>query len=175
MRRHQAGILLPGMLLVIAGLGLTAAMSTGKWAPSPLELVAGLIFGLGISLLPKYFVYDKVEHGLLLVGGFVLVGAVVAAVIWAVAPPIDVGYIWAPALIVAGGAWVLVWAVGRQRGALLPGLSMIVAGGIGLAYGLDAFPSGFIASVATYWPGILVVAGVIAFLSAFRRRYADSD
>ena len=163
--RHgtMSGAWIGGLVLVALGVFLLI----GRWIPDAGQYA---VLAIGLVLLIVFFATD--EYGFLVPGG--IVSGIGAGI------PLSVAYAGQLGgglfLLSMGGGFLLVWVLAllfrlpeRHPWPLVPG---VVLGTIGAALAAGERGQGVADAVATGWPVILVLAGLVLLAGSFRRRSA---
>jgi len=155
-RRSQISLALPALLLVALGV---LYLINPPQLTAPLALGVG-IGALGIGLIARFLLNARRERGLFFVGLSVLlwIGFAVAVVVRQL--PID--QLWPLLVMAVGLAALLTFLFERthERGLILPGFLLIVAGGVLLLFTLNILSIDALRVVAAYWPLLLVVVAL---------------
>jgi hypothetical protein len=165
-RRSQVSTAIPALIMIGVGLLLLV---------KPIELtlpitLAILLGALGAGLVIRFLLNARRERGLFFIGALVLLAiGVVAAAIYS---ELDLGQIWPLSISVIGLAMIVTFLFERShdRGLLLPGLMLIVAGAVAVPFTMGIFPSSILSGVALYWPVLLLLVALAALPSAVRDR-----
>jgi len=167
-RRSQISTAVPALLLIALGV---------LYLLKPVELTYTLSLGIGIgvlafSLVMRFLLNARRERGLFFIGVIVLfwLGLVVSAIYGG----FDIGQVWPLAVSAIGLAMIVTFVFERShdRGLLLPGLILILAGGVMLPFTFGMLSNSLLSSVALYWPALLLLA-VLALLPRVIRSRAD--
>ncbi len=165
-RRAQFSTMLPALLMIVAGVVLLARPDEVK-RPWILPAVLG---ALAVSLLLRFLFNGRRERGLFfLTMVFILVTSLVAAVATGYIDPVE-GW---PLLIMAPGlAILLTFIFGRNhdRSLVLPGLMLMVGGGVLLPFTTGLIDPGILSVVALYWPVLLLLLALAFLPRAIRDR-----
>jgi hypothetical protein len=162
-RGSTSGTWLVGLVLVAVG-GL---LLLGRWIPDVGQYV---VLAIGLILLIVFFATD--QYGFLVPGG--IVSGIGAGI------PLSVAYAGQLGgglfLLSMGTGFLLIWALAllfqlpeRHPWPLVPGL---VLGTIGAGLAAGERGRGVADAIATGWPIILVLAGLVLLVGSFRRRAA---
>ena len=165
-RRSQVSTAIPALLLI--ALGVVYLLKPGELT-YPLAIGVG-VGALGLSLAMRFLLNARRERGLFFVGIMILLWLGLAAL--AISGNIEIGQTWPLAVGAVGLAMLLAFVFERthDRGLLLPGLMMIVAGGMALLFTMGALPGGLLTGVALYWPVLLLVVALAVLPRAIRDR-----
>jgi hypothetical protein len=165
-RRSQVSTALPALIMI--GLGLFLLVKPIELTP-PITL-AILLGALGTALAIRFLLNARRERGLFFIGALILLAiGLVAAAIYS---EIDLGQIWPLSVSVIGLAMIVTFVFERShdRGLLLPGLMLIVAGAVAVPFTMGIFPSSILSGVALYWPVLLLLVALAALPRAVRDR-----
>jgi hypothetical protein len=161
--RSDTGTWVAGLVLVAIG-GL---LLLGRWVPDAGEYV---VLAIGLVLLVVFFATS--EYGFLVPGG--IISGIGAGIPLATAYEGQLGG--GLFLIAMAVGFLLIWIVGllfRVREhhwwPLVPGL---ILGTLGASLTAGERGRGIADAIAAGWPALLVVAGVLMLIGAFRRRAA---
>ncbi len=167
-RRSQISTAVPAMLLIALGV---------LYLLKPAEMTYSLSIGIGIgvlalSLVMRFLLNARRERGLFFIGVIVLfwLGLIVSAIYGG----FDIGQVWPLAVSAIGLAMIVTFVFERthDRGLLLPGLLLILAGGAMLLFTFGILSSSVLSNVALYWPALLLLAA-LALLPRVIRSRAD--
>jgi len=167
-RRSQISTAVPALLLIALGV---------LYLLKPVELTYTLSLGIGIgvlalSLVMRFLLNARRERGLFFIGVILLfwIGLVISAIYGG----FDIGQVWPLAVSAIGLAMIVTFVFERShdRGLLLPGLILILAGGVMLPFTFGMLSNSLLSSVALYWPALLLLA-VLALLPRVIRSRAD--
>ena len=165
-RRSQISTAVPAMLLIALGV---------LYLLKPAELTYSLAIGIGIgvlalSLVMRFLLNARRERGLFFIGVIVLfwLGLVVSAIYGG----FDIGQVWPLAISAIGLAMIVTFVFERthDRGLLLPGLLLILAGGAMLLFTFGILSSSVLSNVALYWPALLLLAALALLPRVIRSR-----
>jgi hypothetical protein len=165
-RRAQISMAFPALLLLGFGALLLA---------NPPTLTAALALGLGlgaigIGLVARFLFNARRERGLFFLGITLLltIGFGVAVI----ARDLAITDVWPVLIIAVGLALLLTFLFERnhERGLILPGVMLIVAGVSALAFTLRLLPTEVLTIMATNWPLVFVVIAVLLLPRVFGRR-----
>jgi len=162
-RGSMSGTWLAGIVLVALG----AFLLLGRWIP---DVGQYAVLAIGLIMLIVFFATD--EYGFLVPGG--IVSGIGAGI------PLSVAYAGQLGgglfLIAMGAGFLLIWVLAmvfrlpeRHPWPVVPGL---VLGTIGAALAAGERGQGVADVIATGWPVILVLAGLVLMVGSFRRRPA---
>lgn len=165
-RRAQYSALFPALLLVAAGVLLLVR-------PDVIArrlVIGGALAGLLLSLFLRFLFNGRRERGLffvtatalMIMGLFVLIDQQV----------LDPVQNW-PLFVMAPGLAMLLTMIlerSHDRGLLLPGLILIVAGGTMFLFTANYLDSSILPSIAAYWPALLLLAALAILPRAIRDR-----
>jgi hypothetical protein len=162
-RGSMSGTWLAGIVLVALG----AFLLLGRWIP---DVGQYAVLGIGLIMLIVFFATD--EYGFLVPGGIVSgIGAGIPLSL-AYAGQLGAGLF----LLAMGAGFLLIWVLAmmfrlpeRHPWPVVPGL---VLGTIGAALAAGERGQGVADAIATGWPVILVLAGLMLMVGSFRRRPA---
>jgi hypothetical protein len=159
----MSGTWLGGLVLVALG----AFLLVGRWIP---DVGQYAVLAIGLIMLVIFFATG--EYGFLVPGG--IVSGIGAGIPLSVAYPGQLGG--GLFLLAMGGGFVLIWVLAmvfrlpeRHPWPVVPGL---VLGTIGAALAAGERGQGVADAIATGWPIILVLAGLVLMVGSFRRRPA---
>jgi hypothetical protein len=165
-RRSQVSTAIPALLMI--GIGLLLLV---KPIELTLPITLGIVLGaLGAGLAIRFLLNARRERGLFFVGAIILlfIGLIAAAIY----SEIDLAQIWPLSVSVIGLAMIVTFVFERShdRGLLLPGLMLIVAGAVAVPFTMGILPSGILSNVALYWPVLLLLVALAALPRAVRDR-----
>ncbi|MCC7450324.1 MAG: hypothetical protein IT324_23095 [Anaerolineae bacterium] len=167
-RRSQISTAVPALLLIALGV---------LYLLKPVELTYTLSLGIGIgvlalSLVMRFLLNARRERGLFFIGVIALLW--IGLIIVVIYGGFDIGQVWPLAVSAIGLAMIVTFVFERShdRGLLLPGLILILAGGVMLPFTFGMLSNSLLSSVALYWPALLLLA-VLALLPRVIRSRAD--
>ncbi len=165
-RRAQFSALFPALLLITAGVLLLVR-------PDVIArrlVIGGALAGLLLSLLLRFFFNGRRERGLFFVTATsIFVIGLIGLVYFGYLDPVQ-GW---PLLVAAPGLAMLVTLIlerSHDRGLLLPGLILMVAGGTMLLFTTNILDSSVLPSIAVYWPVLLLLVALAILPRAIRDR-----
>lgn len=168
-RRLQVSMAFPALALIALG-GLLIAAPV--WL-TPI-VTAGLAVGAGaISLLARFWLNGRRERGLCFLGLTVLLWSLFLTAV--VARNLLLDHLW-PILLMALGLALLctfLFERAHERNVILPGLVLILAGAVALAFTWPLLPGdwlGGVQSVLIYWPLLCLALAMLLLPRALRRR-----
>jgi len=169
-RRSQFSMFTLALMMVAFGAGVLVDLFTpeSELLTPPLLIGVGAV-GLSVGLLGRYLINGRREIGLLFLGLAVGIALVLGVAFGAgVFDPAAI----IPLTIVAFGLTLilLIFFGARERGLLLPGLIVCVVGAVLLPYALGLIPASLFETVRTYYPALIVAAGLLLIPVALRRR-----
>ncbi len=167
-QRLQISIAVPALALIALGV---VYLFAPVWLTPALSIV-GAVGVLSLSLLARFWLNARRERGLCFLGLVLLLWAGLLAAI--IGRGLAIAQLW-PVLIIALGLAALctfLFERGHERGLILPGVALILAGGVALAaLSPDAPPLGSLTALVTaYWPLLPIVLAVLLLPLAFIRR-----
>jgi hypothetical protein len=165
-RRAQFSTFLPALLLIVAGVALIARpdILNRAW------IVPAVLGAIAVSLLLRFVFNGRRERGLFFLTVLLLLlmglGAAAASNL------IDVALGW-PLIILAPGLAILLTFIlerNHDRALVLPGLMLMVAGGVLLPFTSGLIDPGILSVVALYWPVLLLLLALAFLPRAIRDR-----
>jgi hypothetical protein len=168
-RRLQVSSAFPALAMISIGALLIV---------SPLWLTPAIVFGLviaamGVSLLARFWLNGRRERGLCFLGLSILLWSAFLTAV--VARGLLLDRIW-PILIMALGLALLctfLFERIHERSVILPGIALIIAGGIALMFTWPLLSGAWLDSVQSllvYWPIAAIVLAILLIPRAFSRR-----
>ncbi len=165
-RRSQVSTAFPALLLIAVGL---------LYLVKPSELTRPLAIGvgigaLGLGLVMRFLLNARRERGLFFVGMLILLWLALAVL--GATGTIDIGQGWPLAISAVGLAMIVTFVFERthDRGLLLPGLMLMLAGALALPFTMGLLSSTLLTSVALYWPVLFLLAALALLPRAVRDR-----
>lgn len=172
-RQAQFSMAIPALLLVMIG----AIYLVNIFAPdldllTPSLAVGIGVFALGLALLGRYLANGRRERGLLFMALLIFLWLGLATLISFDVIRLSQG--WPLALSAIGIAMIgiLLFGRNRDRGLLLPGLAIIVAGVAALPFTMNLLPSAWLPYIAAYWPILLIILAILLLPGVLRKRTA---
>jgi hypothetical protein len=165
-RRSQVSTAIPALVLIALGVVYLIKPSELTY---PLAIGVG-VGALGLSLAMRFLLNARRERGLFFIGTLLLLWLGLVAL--ANSGNVEIGQTWPLAVSAVGLAMLLSFVFERthDRGLLLPGLVLIVAGGVALLFTMGALPGNLLTGVALYWPVLLLVVALAILPRAIRDR-----
>ncbi len=168
-RRLQVSTVVPAFVLI--GLGALYLINPA-WLTPALALGIG-VGAIGLSFVARFWLNMRRERGLFFLGLTICLwaGFVVAALIRG----LTLAHIW-PALVIAIGLAALITFLferTHERTLILPGIALIVAGGVGLALTLSFVPADALnglPGLIIYWPVLPIVLALLLLPRVFAKR-----
>jgi hypothetical protein len=165
-RRSQVSTAFPALLLIALGL---------LYLANPVELTRPLAIGvavlaLGLSLVMRFLLNGRRERGLFFVGVTILLWLGLVALAWT--NDVEISQGWPLGVSAIGLAMLLTFVFERShdRGLLLPGVLLIVAGAIPLPFTFGILSESVLNGVALYWPVLLLLVALAILPRAVRDR-----
>ncbi len=165
-RRAQVSTAFPALLLIAVGL---------LYLVHPTELTYPLAIGvglgaLGIGLVTRFWLNTRRERGLFFIGMLLLLW--IGFIALGVTGNVDLGQGWPLTISAIGLAMILTFIFERthDRGLLLPGLTLIVAGAVALPFTMGILSGTVLTNVAVYWPVLFLLAALTILPRAIRDR-----
>ncbi|MEP7286404.1 MAG: hypothetical protein ABI947_11605 [Chloroflexota bacterium] len=165
-RRTQFSTVVPALLLI--GFGLVALLRPELITRMIIaEVIAGTIF---MSILLRFLFNSRRERGLFFIGALIVISAGIVALV--VLDFIDFAELWPVVIIAPGLAMILTFIFERShdRGLLLPGLMLIVAGVALLLFTMGFLDSSILPGIALYWPVLFLLLALALLPRAIRDR-----
>lgn len=168
-RRLQVSTVVPALVLI--GLGALYLINP-VWLTPALALGIG-IGALGVSFVARFWLNVRRERGLFFLGLTIILWA--AFVVAALIRGLTLSHIW-PALVIAIGLAALITFLferAHERSLILPGIALIVAGGVGLALTLSFVPPDALnglTNLLAYWPVLPILLAVLLLPRIFAKR-----
>jgi len=173
LKRGQSASVIPAIVLIVVGAGLTFALTAGNITLTP-DLIAAVIGGgLGITLIARWLASGRWARGSLFFGlAFLLVGGI----IFYLAQPASLGIERGWPLVLAGLGLPFVLtaflAYPSDRRLLFPGIALIAAGVIALTVTTGMLGDSLLTAASTFWPVALIALAIIWLLPIiFRQRH----
>ena len=168
-RRAQYSMTLPALLLIaIGGLYVAGLVAPESIQLTPLMALAAAIGAVALGLLARFLINGRKETGVLFISLVLVLWIALGAL--AVTGLIDMLVNWPMAISAVGVAIIVMMAFIRERGLLLPGLALIVAGVTLLMFMTGTVDVASVAQIAQYWPVLLILVALVFLPSAFRSR-----
>jgi hypothetical protein len=165
-RRSQVSTAFPALLLI--GVGLL-------YLVKPSELTQPLAIGIGIGVLGlglvmRFLLNGRRERGLFFVAILILLWLTMAVL--GATGAIDLIQGWPLAISAIGVAMIITFVFERthDRGLLMPGFMLIVAGALALPFTMRVLSSSLLSNVALYWPILFLLAALAILPRAIRDR-----
>jgi hypothetical protein len=168
-RRSQFSMAPPALLLVAVGvLFLSHTLTPGSTLLTPLTATGAALGALGLGLVFRFVINGRRETGVLVVGlvlllwlGLLVLGAMNV---------LDLTQAYPLFLSAIGVAIFVMLPFVRERGLLLPALSLMVMGIALLPFTTGTFRSDLLPTFAAWSPLLLVLLGLVFLPRAFRSR-----
>jgi hypothetical protein len=168
-RRAQYSMTLPALLLIgIGGLYVASLIAPESIQLTPLMALAAAIGAVALGLLARFLINGRRETGVLFISLVLVLWIALGAL--AVTGVIDLMVNWPMAISAVGVAIIIMMAFIHERGLLLPGLALIVAGVTLLMFTTGTVDVASVAQIAQYWPVLLIIVALVFLPSAFRSR-----
>ncbi len=165
-RRAQVSMAFPALMAIAFGVLLLI---------NPPTLTSQLALGLGtgavgIGLVARFLFNARRERGLFFLGIMILLMIGLAVVV--IARTLPFSEVWPLLIMALGLALLLTFLFERnhERGLILPGVMLIVAGASALAVTLRFLPTDGLAIVAANWPLAFILIAVLLLPRAFGGR-----
>jgi len=170
--RGQLASVLPALILIGAGAGLTFALTTGVGLPSPLLLLAGVIAAAGVIFISLWLSTERGARGSFFIGSGLLLCGVVLIYLFQPGTALNFASGWSLLFVALGAALALTGFITRPRHTRLGMIGVIIAlGGIAATGALNGQIDPAIADGAvTVAPFVLVFLGIIMLLPLLARR-----
>jgi len=167
-RRLQVSSAFPALAMI--GIG-SLLIANPVWLTS--VMVMGLaIAAIGISFVARFWLNGRRERGLCFLGLSILLWEIFLTAV--IARGLLLDHIW-PILIMGLGLALLctfLFERVHERNVILPGIALIIAGGIAMMFTWPLLPLDWLDNVKimlTYWPILVIVLAVLLIPRAFRR------
>lgn len=173
LKRGQSASVIPAIVLIIIGAGLTFALTAGNVTFTPDLITAVIGGGLGITLISRWLASGRWARGSLFFGlAFLLIGGI----IFYLAQPASLGIERGWPLVLAGFGLPFVLtaflAYPSDRRLLFPGITLIATGVIALTVTTGMLGDSLLTTASTFWPVALIALAVIWLLPMiFRQRH----
>ena len=149
LKRGTPASLIPALILIVTGGLLTLATTSGAAIPAPF-IAFGALAAVAVLMLGYWLTAGRWARGAFFLATLLLLSA--GALYWLTLPG-SPGAAGTPIFIVTTGIALILTAFmsrPRTRRAFLPGLLMIVGGGVGLGFSLGVFNTALLATAAQY-------------------------
>jgi hypothetical protein len=165
-RRSQVSTAFPALLLIAVGLLYLVKPSE---LTQPLAVGVGLA-ALGLGLVARFLLNARRERGLFFVGVLMLLLLMLVGL--AISGTINLLEGWPLVISAVGVAMIITFVFERthDRGLLLPGFMIIIAGAIALPFTMGLLDSSVLAGVALYWPVVFLLVALAILPRAVRDR-----
>lgn len=165
-RRVQLSTVVPALLLIAIGV---VALARPDFVTTDL-IINLLLVALLIGLMMRFLFNARRERGLFFIGVTVLL----LGVFWALvlSNTFDVTQGWPLVLVAPGLAMIITFLIERshERGLVLPGLMLMVAGGALLTFTMGLFDISVLTNIAVYWPILFLLLALALLPRAIRDR-----
>jgi hypothetical protein len=168
-RRSQFSMTIPALLLIgIGALYVASLVAPESIQLTPLMAFASAIGAVALGLLARFLINGRKETGVLFISLVLVLWIALGAL--SVTGLIDMMVNWPLAISAVGVAIIIMMVFIPERGLLLPGLSLIVAGVTLLMFTTGTVDVASVATIAQYWPALLIIVALVFLPSAFRNR-----
>ncbi|MBX3080304.1 MAG: hypothetical protein KF716_01640 [Anaerolineae bacterium] len=168
-RRAQFSMTLPALLLIaIGGAYVVSLLAPDTLQITPLMALAAALGATALGLLARFLINGRKETGVLFISLVLVLWIALGAL--AVTGIIDLMVNWPMAISAVGVAIIIMMVFIPERGLLLPGLALIVAGVTLLMFTTGTVDVASVTTIAQYWPVLLILVGLVFLPSAFRNR-----
>jgi uncharacterized membrane protein (DUF485 family) len=170
-RRRFTSMFITALLMIALGVLYLSVTLTPELGSLPPVVMMGITAAaVALSLIGRFVFNGRRERGLFALGALILLWIGLLALI--VNGNLSIGQGWPLALAAVGAALLLTFVFERnhERGLLLPGFALIVAGIIAVPFGVGLIPREITATLALLWPLLLIIPALALVPLAFRIR-----
>lgn len=170
-RRRFTSMFITALLMIALGvLYLSVTLTPELGSLPPVVMIGITAAAVALSLIGRFVFNGRRERGLFALGALILLWAGLLALV--VNGNLSVGQGWPLALAAVGAALLLTFVFERnhERGLLLPGFALIVAGIVAMPFGVGLVPREIMATLALLWPLLLLIPALALVPLAFRIR-----
>jgi hypothetical protein len=170
-RRRFTSMFITALLMIALGaLYLSVTLTPELGTLPPLIMIGITTTAVALSFIGRFVFNGRRERGLFALGTLILMWTALLALV--VNGNLSVGQGWPLALAAVGAALLLTFIFERnhERGLLLPGFALIVAGIVAMPFGVGLVPREILATLALLWPLLLLIPALALVPLAFRIR-----
>ncbi|MCC7209966.1 MAG: hypothetical protein IT323_21870 [Anaerolineae bacterium] len=170
-RRRFTSMFITALVMIALGALFLSVTLTPELGSLPRSVALGITaMAVALSLIGRFVFNGRRERGLFALGVVLLLWTGVLALI--VNGNLAVGQGWPLGVAAVGAALLLTFVFERnhERGLLLPGFALIVAGIIAMPFGVGLIPREITATLALLWPLLLLIPALALVPLAFRIR-----